>query len=63
MDISTFAFGAALTVLPLVAAGLLVAMVLLERHVEHLAPAPAHAGSTGGRPRRRHRKPGRSRRA
>jgi hypothetical protein len=43
MDVHTLFFGTILTVLPLVAAGLLTAMVLLERRAE-LTPAPAHAG-------------------
>jgi hypothetical protein len=63
MDVSTFVFGAALTVLPLVAAGLLAAMVVLERRAERLAPASAHAGVAQSRPRRRRRKSGRSRQA
>jgi hypothetical protein len=63
MDVSTFVFGTALTVLPLVVAGLLAAMVVLERRAERLASASAHAGGAQGRPRGRHRKPGRSRRA
>jgi hypothetical protein len=63
MDLSTFLFGTALTILPLVAAGLLAAMVMLERSAERLSPTPAHAGGAPGRQRRRHRRPGRSRRA
>jgi hypothetical protein len=61
MDVSTLVFGTALTVLPLVAAGLLAAMVLLERHTEDLASAPGHAGRGHSRPR--HRKPRRRHRA
>jgi hypothetical protein len=61
MDVSTFVFGIALTVLPLIAAGLLTIMVLLERHAEQLVPAPIHAGRAHGRRRPRRRKPGRGR--
>lgn len=60
MDVSTFVFGTALTVLPLVAAGLLATLVLLERRGEPLAPAPAQDGR--GRGKARQRKPGRARR-
>jgi hypothetical protein len=42
MDVYTLFFGTVLTVLPLAAAGLLAAMVLMERRAE-LIPAPAHA--------------------
>ena len=59
MDVSTFVLGTALAVLPLIAAGLLATMVLLERRAEQMASAPAHARRAHGRPR----KPGRSRRA
>jgi hypothetical protein len=59
MGLSTLVLGTALTVLPLVAAGLLAAMVLLEREDERLVAAPADAGRKTGRPRYRHRKPGR----
>jgi hypothetical protein len=62
MDVSTFVFGTALTVLPLVAAGLLATMVLLERRGEHLAAAPVQAGRGRGKARLRQRKPGRARR-
>ena len=62
MDVSTFVFGTALTVLPLIAAGLLATMVLLERRAEQMAGVPAHARRAHGRQRPRHRKPGRSRR-
>jgi len=63
MGLSTFVLGTAFTLLPLVAAGLLAAMVLLERRDE-LAPAPAQAGRARRRPGRAqagHRKPGQGR--
>jgi hypothetical protein len=41
MGLSAVILGTALTVLPLVAAGLLAAMVLLERSEDQLAAAPA----------------------
>lgn len=59
MGLSTFVLGTALTVLLLAAAGLLAAMVLLEREDERLVAAPADAGRKTGRPHYRHRKPGR----
>jgi hypothetical protein len=43
MDLHAFFFGTVLTVLPLVAAGLLTAMVCLERRAE-LTSGPGHAG-------------------
>jgi hypothetical protein len=61
MGVSTFVLGTAFTVLPLVAAGLLAALVMLERRGERLAPAPPHAGRTHGRARARHRNPARAR--
>jgi hypothetical protein len=62
MDVSTFVFGTALTALPLIAAGLLTTMVLLERRAEQMAPAPAQGRRAHARQRPRHRKSGRSRR-
>lgn len=56
MDLSTFIFGAALTVLPLIAAGLLAAMVAMERRAERLAVATGPAGHVQGRHHARHRK-------
>ena len=53
MDAYTLFFGTILTVLPLVAAGLLTTMVLLERRAE-LTPAPARA-SRGQAAKRAHR--------
>jgi hypothetical protein len=55
MDAYTLFFGTVLAVLPLVAAGLLTAMVLLERRAE-LTPAPAHAGRAAKRTRQARRR-------
>jgi hypothetical protein len=64
MGLSTFVLGTAFTILPLVAAGLLAAMVLLERRDDRLATAQAgRAGRRAGRAHARHRKPGQGRRA
>jgi hypothetical protein len=54
LELSTLLLGAALTILPLIGAGLLAALVLLER------PEPAIAG--GPAPRRPRRNDGRRRR-
>lgn len=56
MDFSTLLFGAAMAVLPLVGAGLLAAMVLLERP-DPLTPLPADGPAP-----RRSRQRGRRRR-
>ncbi|HXE87061.1 MAG TPA: hypothetical protein VN524_09730 [Hyphomicrobiaceae bacterium] len=53
MALSILVLGTALTVLPLVAAGLMAAMVLLERREEQLAAAPAAGGRAPGRQRQR----------
>jgi hypothetical protein len=47
MDVSTLLLGTVLTVLPLLGAALLTAMVLLERPGAQLAPAAPFAGRTG----------------
>jgi hypothetical protein len=62
MDLSILVFGTALTLLPLMAAGLLATMVLVERRAERLAAAPVLVQRAHGRPRTRCRKPGRTRR-
>jgi len=61
MGLSTVILGVVLAVLPLVAGGLLAALVLLERRDEPLA-ADAPTGRAEARPRLRDRKPGGSRR-
>jgi hypothetical protein len=59
---STLLLGTVLTVLPLVAAGLLAAMVLLERQADaQLGPAPAYAGRGRAAARSRQRRRGRRR--
>lgn len=60
MGLSTLVLGTAITVLPLMAAGLLAAMVLLERRAE--PPSPAHAGRASGRLRARQGRPTNGRR-
>jgi len=62
MGLSTFVLGTAFTVLPLVAAGLLAALVLLERHADPLTPASAGTGRGLGQARRQ-RRPGQGHRA
>jgi hypothetical protein len=62
MGLSTFVLGTAFTILPLAAAGLLAAMVLLERRDEQLASASGDAGRRPGRAQARHRKAGQGRR-
>jgi hypothetical protein len=66
MDVPTLVFGTALTLLPLIAAGLLAAMVLLERPSEELSalpeelsarPAHGERGSARGRARGRRTPP------
>jgi hypothetical protein len=61
MDLSFLVFGTALMVLPLMAAGLLATMVLLEWRAERLAAAPVLTQRAHGRQRPRC-KPGRTRR-
>jgi hypothetical protein len=53
MDLSTLAFGAMITVLPLVGAGLLAAMIMLERPSGQLVPAASGAGRGRGNARAR----------
>jgi hypothetical protein len=61
LDLSTLLLGAVMFVLPLVGAGLLGAIVLLE-HPEPLAPVPANGAPNGSAHRRLRRKAGRRRR-
>jgi hypothetical protein len=67
MDFSTLFLGTVLTLLPLIGAGLLAAMVLLERPGARLAPAGAsseRAPSSGrGRARRQRAAGGRRQKA
>ena len=60
MDLSILVFGTALTLLPLMAAGLLATMVLLEWRAERLAAAPVLVQRAHGRQRTRRCKPGRA---
>ena len=57
MDVYTLFFGTVLTVMPLVAAGLLAAIVLVERRAELIPPhthaGRAHAARRGRQARRR----------
>jgi hypothetical protein len=56
MDFSTLCLGTAMTLVPLIGAGLLAAMVLLERPGRGLAPAAAQEGRTQSNGRGRARR-------
>jgi len=64
MDFSTLLLGTAMTLLPLIGAGLLAAMVMLERNGTRLSPAAGTAeAQPSGRARTRRQRAGRRRKA